>query len=69
MSRYGASDVWKNSGMSVSLSMALFATTYPDAILPCIASLIAECVWFAVMSAVVEKAWPLDGTEPALEAD
>ncbi len=66
---YLANGVWKNSGMSVSLSMALFATVYPDAVLPCIASLIAECIWFAVMSAVVEKAWPLDGTEPALEAD
>ena len=46
--------------MSVSLTMALFATVCPDAVLPCIASLIAECVWFAVMSAMTERIWPIN---------
>ena len=57
--------VWKNSGMGVSLSMALFASTMPDAVLPCAISLVIEAVWFAVMSKLLDRAWPEDGGGPA----
>lgn len=50
--------VWKNSGMSISLTMALFATTMPDAVLPCVVSLVVEATWFAVMSKLVDRIWP-----------
>lgn len=49
---------WKNSGMSISMTMALFAATMPDAVLPCVVSLVMEAVWFAVMSKAIEKIWP-----------
>lgn len=49
---------WKNSGMSISMTMALFATTMPDAVLPCVVSLVMEAVWFALMSKAIEKIWP-----------
>ncbi len=51
--------VWKNSGMSVSLTMALFGTIYPSAVLPCIASLVVESVWFAVMTGLMDRIWPV----------
>lgn len=55
---YMVNAVWKNSGMSVSLTMALFGTIYPSAVLPCIASLVVESVWFAVMTGMIDKIWP-----------
>ncbi len=55
---YMVNAVWKNSGMSVSLTMALFGTIYPSAVLPCIASLVVESIWFAVMTGMIDKIWP-----------
>lgn len=55
---YLSMSAWKNSGMSISMTMALFAATMPDAVLPCIVSLVMEAVWFAVMSKAIDKAWP-----------
>ncbi len=52
--------VWKNSGMSISMTMALFGAVMPEAVLPCIVSLVIESVWFAVMTKVMERAWPLE---------
>lgn len=49
---------WKNSGMSISMTMALFATTMPDAVLPCVVSLVMEATWFAITSKVIERVWP-----------
>lgn len=55
---------WKNSGMSISMTMALFAATMPDAVLPCIVSLVMEAAWFAVMSKAIEKVWPVSDDIP-----
>lgn len=55
---YLSMTAWKNSGMSISMTMALFATTMPDAVLPCVVSLVMEAVWFAFMSKAVEIIWP-----------
>ncbi|MDO5861582.1 MAG: Na+-dependent transporter [Thermoplasmata archaeon] len=56
---------WKNSGMSISLTMALFATTMPDAVLPCAVSLVVEAAWFGVMSKLIDRVWPPDPEEPS----
>ncbi|MDO5852693.1 MAG: Na+-dependent transporter [Thermoplasmata archaeon] len=55
---------WKNSGMSISLTMALFATTMPDAVLPCAVSLVVEAAWFAVMSKLIDRIWPPEPEVP-----
>ena len=55
---------WKNSGMSASLTMGLFAATMPEAVLPCVVSLIVEAVWFAVLTKFIDRMWP-----PAIDYD
>lgn len=54
---------WKNSGMAASMTMALLATVYPSAILPCIVSLVMEASWFAIFNALVGRIWPAEGSE------
>ena len=49
---------WKNSGMSASLTMGLFAATMPEAVLPCVISLIVEAVWFAILTKYIDRMWP-----------
>lgn len=49
---------WKNSGMSASLTMGLFAVTMPEAVLPCVVSLIVEAVWFAILTKYIDRMWP-----------
>ncbi len=49
---------WKNSGMSASLTMGLFAATIPEAVLPCVVSLIVEAVWFAFLTKYIDRMWP-----------
>ena len=49
---------WKNSGMSASLTMGLFAATMPEAVLPCVVSLIVEAVWFAILTKFIDRMWP-----------
>ena len=49
---------WKNSGMSASLTMGLFAATMPEAVLPCVVSLIVEAVWFAILTKMIDRMWP-----------
>lgn len=49
---------WKNSGMSASLTMGLFAATMPEAVLPCVVSLIVEAVWFAFLTKYIDRMWP-----------
>ena len=49
---------WKNSGMAVTMTMALFSTVYPEAVLPAIVSTMVETAWFAVLPDVVGRIWP-----------
>ena len=44
--------------MSASLTMGLFAATMPEAVLPCVVSLIVEAVWFAVLTKYIDRMWP-----------
>ena len=53
---------WKNSGMSASLTMGLFAATMPEAVLPCVVSLIVEAVWFAILTKAIDRLWPNEKT-------
>lgn len=56
---------WKNSGMAASLTMGLFAATMPEAVLPCVVSLIIEGAWFAVLTYMQDRLWP----EPGRDSD
>ena len=49
---------WKNSGMAASIYMSLFAATLPEAVLPCVVSLIIETVWFALLTKYIDSMWP-----------
>ena len=53
---------WKNSGMATSMTMALLATVYPSAVLPCIVSLVMEAAWFAIFNALITKIWPAESS-------
>lgn len=55
---YGPMAVWKNSGMSVAMVMAMFGALHPGAVLPCVISLSVECVWFACATRYVKTLWP-----------
>ena len=41
--------VWKNTGLSVSMSMLLLAAT-PESVIPCFMSMMAECIWFSMVT-------------------
>ena len=57
---------WKNSGMSASLTMGLFAATMPEAVLPCVVSLIMEAIWFAILTKYTDSLWPPNVSEDAV---
>ena len=44
--------------MSASLTMSLFMATMPEAVLPCVVSLIVEAVWFAILTKFIDHMWP-----------
>ena len=39
--------VWKNTGLSVSMSMLLLVST-PESVIPCFMSMMVECIWFSM---------------------
>lgn len=41
--------VWKNTGLSVSMSMLLLAST-PESVIPCFMSMMVECIWFSLVT-------------------
>ena len=41
--------VWKNTGLSVSMSMLLLAST-PESVIPCFMSMMVECIWFSIIT-------------------
>ena len=44
--------------------MGLFAATMPEAVLPCVVSLIVEACWFAILTKYIDRMWP-----PAVDYD
>lgn len=41
--------VWKNTGLSVSMSMLLLVST-PESVIPCFMSMMVECIWFSMVT-------------------
>lgn len=49
--------VWKNSGLASTLCILLLADA-PEAVLPCVISLLVETIWFGLLSGYFNKKWP-----------
>lgn len=49
--------------------MGLFASTMPEAVLPCVVSLIVEAVWFAILTKAIDKLWPNGKTNDEILAE
>lgn len=60
---YLVTSIWRNSGMSISMGMALFGATMPDVVLPCVLSLVMEAAWFAIMDKLIDIIWPPENSE------
>jgi BASS family bile acid:Na+ symporter len=56
---YIGMSVWKNSGLASTLCIMLLADT-PEAVLPCVISLLIETIWFGAMGGYFEKKWPAE---------
>lgn len=54
---YVTMSVWKNSGLAVVLCMVLLADS-PEAAMPCVISLVIECIWFAFFMGYFRRSWP-----------
>ena len=48
-STYLVLGVWKNTGLSISMTMVLLAAT-PTSVIPCFLSMIVETLWFSVVT-------------------
>ncbi|AMK13788.1 sodium bile acid symporter family protein [methanogenic archaeon mixed culture ISO4-G1] len=55
---YIAMSTWRNSGLAATLCIVMFSTTYPDALLPAVLSLMVENLWFVIMQGSFDKIWP-----------
>ena len=55
---YVAISTWRNSGLAATLCIIMFSTTYPDALLPAVLSLLVENLWFVIMQGSFDKLWP-----------
>jgi len=62
---YIALSTWRNSGLATTLCIIMFSTTFPDALLPAVMSLIVENIWFVIIQGTFGKIWP-QKTEEAL---
>lgn len=56
--------LWKNTGLSVSMSMLILSST-PESVVPCFLSLMVECVWFSFVTRKGRR----DDTSPDLSVD
>lgn len=60
---YIALGTWRNSGLAATLCIVMFSTTYPDALLPAVLSLMVENLWFVFMQGTFNKMWPVDSNK------
>jgi len=60
---YIAISAWRNSGLATTLCIIMFSTTYPDALLPAVMSLLVENLWFVIMQGSFDKLWPKAATD------
>lgn len=56
--------VWKNSGLATSMCLVLLSG-FGEAALPCCVSLMVENVWYAAMTTISRKVWPVDESRTA----
>lgn len=67
---YMVMSIWKNSALATSMCMVLLADS-PEAVLPCVISLVIETIWFMVISRYFERIWPSaeisNGTQRPIE--
>jgi len=54
--------VWKNSGLASTLCILLLADA-PEAVLPCVISLLMETIWFGSLSGYFNKRWPHESND------
>ncbi len=62
---YVAIGTWRNSGLAATLCIVMFSTTFPDALLPAVMSLLIENLWFVFMQGTFDKMWPKQETPVA----
>lgn len=55
---YNAIGTWRNSGLAATLCIVMFSTTFPNALLPAVLSLMVENLWFVVMQFSFDRIWP-----------
>ncbi len=59
---YSAMITWRNSGLASTLCIVMLGTTYPDAVLPGVLSLLIENLWFVIIQGSFSKIWPPEST-------
>ena len=57
---YCAMATWRNSGLAATLCIIMFSTTFPNALLPAVLSLMVENLWFVIFQGTFDKLWPDD---------
>ncbi|MBO4357737.1 MAG: Na+-dependent transporter [Candidatus Methanomethylophilaceae archaeon] len=55
---YCAMATWRNSGLATTLCIVMFSTTFPNALLPAVLSLMVENLWFVIFQGTFDKLWP-----------
>jgi BASS family bile acid:Na+ symporter len=55
---YIAIGTWRNSGLAATLCIVMFSSTFPEALLPAVLSLMVENLWFMIMQSSFNKLWP-----------
>jgi BASS family bile acid:Na+ symporter len=60
---YIAMGTWRNSGLATTLCIMMFSSTYPEALLPAVLSLMVENLWFVIMQGSFDRLWPAPKTE------
>ncbi len=52
---YCSMATWRNSGLATTLCIVMFSTTFPNALLPAVLSLMVENLWFVIFQASYDK--------------
>ena len=54
---YCAMATWRNSGLAATLCIVMFSSTYPNALLPAVLSLMVENLWFVIFQGTYDRIW------------
>jgi BASS family bile acid:Na+ symporter len=55
---YCAMATWRNSGLAATLCIIMFSSTFPNALLPAVLSLMVENLWFVIFQGTFDRIWP-----------